>query len=103
MEINIIEKSQSKENENTNLLKDNLTDIQKNLLRVHTELTNQKNQKNFIDERLENLNQRQARLLDQEESNKSFLNESNLEVSKYIEAILKMASSIRFEESFSII
>tara|TARA_B100000700_G_scaffold318594_1_gene412055 strand:- start:309 stop:3887 length:3579 start_codon:yes stop_codon:yes gene_type:complete len=81
-DIEKIEKTQSIENDKTTKLNEKLSYIQKNLLHVHTELTNQKNQKNFIDERIENLTERHQRLQDQEKSHKNLLNESNLEVSK---------------------
>ena len=53
--------------------------LQKKLLNVHTELTNQTNQKNFLEERLENLTELQHRLQDQEKSNRNLLNEVTLQ------------------------
>ena len=54
--------------------------LQKNLLNVHTELTNHSNQKNFLEERLENLSERQHRLQDQEQSHRNLLKEATLQV-----------------------
>ena len=79
--LDIIEENRSEENEALQKATEETSALQKRLLTVHTELTNQTNQKNFLDERLENLTERQQRLQDQEQSHRNLLQESTLQVS----------------------
>ncbi len=76
-----IEELRTKENSALQQASEDASVLQKRLLTVHTELTNQTNQKNFLDERLENLTERQQRLQDQEQSHRNLLQEANLQVS----------------------
>ena len=76
-----IEENRFKENEALQKSTEKTAALQKRLLNVHTELTNQTNQKNFLDERLENLTERQQRLQDQEQSHLNLLQEATLLVS----------------------
>ncbi|GIT71238.1 MAG: hypothetical protein Ct9H300mP28_10520 [Pseudomonadota bacterium] len=63
MESNLVSIEEKRTEENATL--QNATEessvLQKRLLTVHTELTNHSNQKNFLEERLENLSERQHR------------------------------------------
>ena len=65
--LDIIEGNRSEENQALQKATEETSALQKRLLTVHTELTNQTNQKNFLDERLENLTERQQRLQEQEQ------------------------------------
>ncbi|MDP6745189.1 MAG: chromosome segregation protein SMC [SAR324 cluster bacterium] len=76
-----IEELRSKENSALQQASEDASVLQKRLLTVHTELTNQTNKKNFLDERLENLTERQQRLQDQEQSQRNLLQEVTLQVS----------------------
>ena len=76
-----IEDNRTKENDALQKAIEDSSALQRRLLTVHTELTNQTNQKNFLDERLENLTERQERLQDQEQSHKNLLQEVTLQVS----------------------
>jgi len=76
-----IEELRSKENSALQQATEDASVLQKRLLTVHTELTNQTNKKNFLDERLENLTERQQRLQDQEQSQRNLLQEVTLQVS----------------------
>jgi chromosome segregation protein len=76
-----IEELRAKENTALQQASEDASALQKRLLKVHTELTNQTNQKNFLDERLENLTERQQRLQDQEQSHRNLLQEAILQVS----------------------
>ncbi len=76
-----IEELRTKENSALQQASEDASVLQKRLLTVHTELTNQTNQKNFLDERLENLTERQQRLQDQEQSHRNLLQEATLQVS----------------------
>ncbi|MDP6210315.1 MAG: chromosome segregation protein SMC [SAR324 cluster bacterium] len=76
-----IEELRTKENIALQQASEDASVLQKRLLTVHTELTNQTNQKNFLDERLENLTERQQRLQDQEQSHRNLLQEATLQVS----------------------
>ena len=76
-----IEELRTKENNALQQASEDASTLQKRLLTVHTELTNQTNQKNFLDERLENLTERQQRLQDQEQSHRNLLQEATLQVS----------------------
>ena len=76
-----IEELRTKENSSLQQASEDASALQKRLLTVHTELTNQTNQKNFLDERLENMTERQQRLQDQEQSHRNLLQEATLQVS----------------------
>jgi len=76
-----IEELRTKENSALQQASEDASALQKRLLTVHTELTNQTNQKNFLDERLENMTERQQRLQDQEQSHRNLLQEATLQVS----------------------
>ena len=86
----IIEEKRAEENETLQKSTDETSVLQKRLLTVHTELTNQTNQKNFLDERLENLTERQQRLQDQQQSHKNLLQEVTLQVSDREEQMVTM-------------
>jgi len=86
----IIEEKRVEENETLQKSTDETSVLQKRLLTVHTELTNQTNQKNFLDERLENLTERQQRLQDQQQSHKNLLQEVTLQVSDREEQMVTM-------------
>jgi len=86
----IIEEKRVEENETLQKSNDETSILQKRLLTVHTELTNQTNQKNFLDERLENLTERQQRLQDQQQSHKNLLQEVTLQVSDREEQMVTM-------------
>ena len=86
----IIEENRTGENETLKKTTEDTSVLQKRLLTVHTELTNQTNQKNFLDERLENLSERQQRLQDQQQSHKNLLQEVTLQVSDREEQMEKM-------------
>ena len=75
-----IEEKRTEENNALQNATEESSALQKRLLNVHTELTNQTNQKNFLDERLENLAERQQRLQDQEQSHRNLLQEATLQV-----------------------
>ena len=75
------EELRTKENSTLQQATEDASALQKRLLTVHTELTNQTNQKNFLDERLENMTERQQRLQDQEQSHRNLLQEATLQVS----------------------
>ncbi|MBC8258517.1 MAG: chromosome segregation protein SMC [SAR324 cluster bacterium] len=77
----IIEDERTREIETLQKTTEEASVLQKRLLTVHTELTNQTNQKNFLEERLDNLSERQQRLQDQEQSHRNLLQESTLQVS----------------------
>ena len=77
----IIEENRSREDETLQKYTEETSVLQKRLLTVHTELTNQTNQKNFLDERLISLTERQQRLQDQQQSHKNLLQEVTLQVS----------------------
>ena len=76
-----IEVQRAKENTALQKANEDASALQKRLLTVHTELTNHTNQKNFLDERLENLTERSQRLQDQEQSHRNLLQEVTLQVS----------------------
>ena len=86
----IIEEKRAEENETLQKSTDETSVLQKRLLSVHTKLTNQANQKNFLDERLENLTERQQRLQDQQKSHKNLLQEVTLQVSDKEEQMVTM-------------
>ena len=75
-----IEEKRTEENVTLQNTTEESSVLQKRLLNVHTELTNHSNQKNFLEERLENLSERQHRLQDQEQSHRNLLNEATLQV-----------------------
>jgi chromosome segregation protein len=85
-----IEEVRAKENETLQFATEGAATLQKRLLTVHTELTNQTNQKNFLNERLENLTERQQRLQDQQQSHKNLLQEVTLQVSDGEEQMVTM-------------
>ena len=86
----IIEEKRAEENETLQKSTEETSVLQKRLLTVHTGLTNQTNQKNFLDERLENLTERQQRLQDQQLSHKNLLQEVTLQVSDREEQMVTM-------------
>ena len=70
MESDLVSIEEKRAEENValqNATEENIS-LQKRQLNVHTELTNHSNQKNFLEERLENLSEKQHRLQDQEQS-----------------------------------
>ena len=76
----IIEEKRAEENAALQNATEENTTLQKRLLNVHTELTNHSNQKNFLEERLENLSEKQHHLHDQEQSHRNLLKEAMLQV-----------------------
>jgi len=79
-ELASIEEKRTEENTALQKATEESLVMQKRLLNVHTELTNHSNQKNFLEERLENLSEKQHRLQDQEQSHRNLLNEATLQV-----------------------
>ena len=87
-----IEELRNKENTALQQASEDASVLQKRLLTVHTELTNQTNQKNFLDERLENLTERQQRLQDQEQSHRNLLQEVTIQVTENEEKMQRIRS-----------
>ena len=87
-----IEELRNKENTALQQASEDASVLQKRLLTVHTELTNQTNQKNFLDERLENLTERQQRLQDQEQSHRNLLQEVMIQVTENEEKMQRIRS-----------
>ena len=79
-ELASIEDNRSEKNIALQKATEEFSTHQKRLLNLHTELTNQTNQKAFLEESLENLSERQNRLQDQEQLHKNQLNEVTLQV-----------------------
>ncbi len=75
--------------------------LQKKLLRLHTELTNQTNQGNFINERLDNILERQKRLEEMDQSHKQLYAEvaEKLESVQEQSVILKQQQEVLEERS----
>ncbi|MGK5095289.1 chromosome segregation protein SMC [Deltaproteobacteria bacterium TL4] len=72
----------SKHEEETILrdLTEELREFQSRLLKIHTQITNQTNQKHFLEERLENLQERQELLKEQERSSQKMSEAANLKL-----------------------
>ncbi len=109
VEVNRIEESRQEESDILAALHQEMQEFQKHLLAIHTQLTNQTNQKGFLEDRLNNLDERQFRLQEQIQNNQTHRHQAEMKVAQTqgkIETLLAAQEKIcrqleQFEAGFS--
>lgn len=97
-EVTDTENSRQEESDILHDLNEEVHDFQKRLLTIHTQLTNHTNQKGFLEDRLNNLDEREYRIEEQARANTELLGQALAKVSKtkaQIERINAAQTAIR--------
>ncbi|MBF0288315.1 MAG: chromosome segregation protein SMC [SAR324 cluster bacterium] len=82
VEVERIESSRQEESDILHALNEEVQEFQKRLLTIHTNLTNQTNQKGFLEDRMDSLHERHLRTQEQEKNNQQILQEAENKVAQ---------------------